>query len=149
MKKLNTLLIALTLASASLPVLADAATEAASASATATSPAAAAGSSNSRAAMRERFMQRMEQRRQQNGGATGGARKMPGDTNGDGMISKQEAQSMPRLSSNFDAIDSNKDGELSQEELKAFGQSRAQGMKGNMPMRNQTAAAPASAAAAK
>lgn len=142
MKQLNTVLIALAIASTSLPVLADAATEAASASATA-APPAAAENTNSRAAMRERFMQRIEQRRQQNGGSTG-TRKMPGDTNGDGMISKQEAQSMPHLSSNFDAIDSNKDGQLSQEELRAFGQ----GMKGNMPMHNQ-AAAPASATATK
>ncbi len=147
MKRLHTVLIALTIAATSLPVMADAATEAASASATAAAPAAT-GSTNSRAAMRERFMQRMEQRSQQNGGSTG-ARKMPGDTNGDGMISKPEAQSMPRLSSNFDAIDSNKDGQLSQEELKAFGQGKAQGMQGNMPMRNQTAAAPASATTAK
>jgi Ca2+-binding EF-hand superfamily protein len=42
------------------------------------------------------------------------------DKNKDGLISREEAKSMPRLEKNFDAIDTNKDNQLSQEELLAF-----------------------------
>jgi EF hand len=42
------------------------------------------------------------------------------DKNKDGLISREEAKSMPRLEKNFDAIDTNKDGQLSKEELTAF-----------------------------
>jgi EF hand len=42
------------------------------------------------------------------------------DTNGDKMISRDEAKGHPKLEKNFDAIDTNKDGKLSPEELKAF-----------------------------
>ncbi|MBL0140809.1 MAG: EF-hand domain-containing protein [Betaproteobacteria bacterium] len=42
------------------------------------------------------------------------------DTNGDGMISREEAQaSLPRLAANFDAIDANKDGFISLAEIEA------------------------------
>jgi Ca2+-binding EF-hand superfamily protein len=42
------------------------------------------------------------------------------DKNKDGLISREEAKSMPRLEKNFDAIDTNKDNQLSKEELTAF-----------------------------
>jgi Ca2+-binding EF-hand superfamily protein len=42
------------------------------------------------------------------------------DKNKDGLISREEARSMPRLSANFDAIDTNKDNQISQAELVAF-----------------------------
>ncbi len=42
------------------------------------------------------------------------------DTNGDGLVSKAEAQANPRLAKNFDAIDTNKDGQLSRDEMRAF-----------------------------
>jgi Ca2+-binding EF-hand superfamily protein len=42
------------------------------------------------------------------------------DKNKDGLISREEAKSMPRLEKNFDAIDVNKDNQLSKEELTAF-----------------------------
>ena len=42
------------------------------------------------------------------------------DTNGDGLISRQEAAALPMLAKNFDAIDTNHDGQLSKDELKAW-----------------------------
>jgi Ca2+-binding EF-hand superfamily protein len=36
------------------------------------------------------------------------------------FISREEAKAMPRLAKNFDEIDTNKDGKISQEELIAF-----------------------------
>ena len=42
------------------------------------------------------------------------------DTNGDGMISRDEAQASARLAKNFDAIDANHDGQLSRDELHAY-----------------------------
>jgi hypothetical protein len=48
------------------------------------------------------------------------ARLKAADTNGDGLISKAEAQaSLPRLYKHFDEIDTNHDGQVSPEELKA------------------------------
>lgn len=41
------------------------------------------------------------------------------DKNGDGQISRDEAQAAPRLATSFDRIDTNKDGQLSREELRA------------------------------
>ena len=41
------------------------------------------------------------------------------DKDGDGKISRAEAVAMPRLAKHFDEIDTNKDGFLSKEELKA------------------------------
>lgn len=38
------------------------------------------------------------------------------DTNGDGMIDRQEAAASPRLAARFDQLDANKDGRLSREE---------------------------------
>jgi EF-hand domain pair len=42
------------------------------------------------------------------------------DTNGDKLISRDEAKANPMLSKNFDVIDVNKDGQLSRDEIKAF-----------------------------
>ncbi len=42
------------------------------------------------------------------------------DTNGDGSISRDEAKSAPRLAEKFDAIDADKDGMLTREELAAW-----------------------------
>ena len=43
------------------------------------------------------------------------------DTNGDGKFSREEANaSLPRIAKNFDAIDTNKDGFVTMEELRAF-----------------------------
>lgn len=41
------------------------------------------------------------------------------DTNGDGLISRSEAAALPRLAAHFDAIDANKDGQISFDELRA------------------------------
>lgn len=41
------------------------------------------------------------------------------DTNGDGQISRDEAQHAPRLAASFDRLDADKDGQLSREELRA------------------------------
>ena len=47
------------------------------------------------------------------------------DTNGDGKISRAEAeQNAPRLAKKFDAIDANKDGQLTPEELRAYREAR-------------------------
>jgi Ca2+-binding EF-hand superfamily protein len=47
------------------------------------------------------------------------------DKDGDGALSKAEAEAgMPRLAKHFDAIDANKDGKLSQDELRAYGAQR-------------------------
>ena len=48
------------------------------------------------------------------------------DTNGDGLISRQEAAALPMLAKNFDAIDTNHDGQLSKDELKAYFQAQRQ-----------------------
>jgi Ca2+-binding EF-hand superfamily protein len=43
------------------------------------------------------------------------------DTNGDGKISRAEAEkNAPRLAKKFDAIDANKDGQLTPDELRAY-----------------------------
>ena len=42
------------------------------------------------------------------------------DTNGDGFISKDEAQALPMLAKHFNEIDSDGNGQLSPDELRAF-----------------------------
>jgi Ca2+-binding EF-hand superfamily protein len=42
------------------------------------------------------------------------------DKNKDGFISREEVKNMPRLEKNFDAIDANKDNQLSKQEMEAF-----------------------------
>ena len=42
------------------------------------------------------------------------------DTNGDGLISRDEARALPRLAQHFDQIDANHDRQLSPDELHAF-----------------------------
>jgi Ca2+-binding EF-hand superfamily protein len=44
------------------------------------------------------------------------------DTDGNGMISRDEAKALPRLAKHFDEIDANKDNQLSRDELHAFHQ---------------------------
>lgn len=46
------------------------------------------------------------------------------DTNGDGMISRAEAATLPRLAKNFDAIDANRDGQVTADEMRAFHEKR-------------------------
>jgi hypothetical protein len=59
----------------------------------------------------------------------GMARLQAADTNGDGLISKAEAQaSLPRLAKHFDRIDTNHDGQISPEELKAAHQNMKNAM---------------------
>ena len=55
------------------------------------------------------------------------------DTDGDGLVSREEAKSAPLLSQNFDAIDANKDGFLSPDELQAW--RRAQNATANAPVK--------------
>ena len=42
------------------------------------------------------------------------------DTDGNGMISREEAKALPMVSKHFDEIDTNKDNQLSPDELRAF-----------------------------
>jgi Ca2+-binding EF-hand superfamily protein len=42
------------------------------------------------------------------------------DTNGDGMISRDEAKALPRILEHFDEIDANHDGQITADELRAF-----------------------------
>jgi Ca2+-binding EF-hand superfamily protein len=52
--------------------------------------------------------------------STGGKHgRGPVDANGDGIVTREEAQTHPRLSADFDAADTNKDGQLDATEMKA------------------------------
>jgi Ca2+-binding EF-hand superfamily protein len=42
------------------------------------------------------------------------------DTNGDGLISKEEAKALPMIAKHFDEIDTDGNGQLSPDELRAF-----------------------------
>jgi hypothetical protein len=46
------------------------------------------------------------------------------DANKDGVVSRDEAQALPRLAAEFDSVDSNKDGQLDQGEMTAHRESR-------------------------
>lgn len=46
------------------------------------------------------------------------------DKDGDGKISRAEAEAMPRLAKHFDEIDTNKDGFITKEEMKAHREKR-------------------------
>ena len=61
-----------------------------------------------------------------------GERFKKADTNGDGALSKAEADAagMKRLSANFDKIDTNKDGKITREEMKAAREARKGERKG-------------------
>jgi Ca2+-binding EF-hand superfamily protein len=50
----------------------------------------------------------------------GAERFKQADTNGDGLVSRDEAKALPRLAKNFDAIDANRDGQVSADEMRAF-----------------------------
>lgn len=55
------------------------------------------------------------------GGATGGAPSFSQlDTDGDGSISRNEAQAMPQLEQNFQQADRNQDGKVDQSEFAQF-----------------------------
>lgn len=47
------------------------------------------------------------------------------DKDGDGKISRAEAAALPRIAKHFDEIDTNKDGFITREEMKAFHDKRA------------------------
>lgn len=47
------------------------------------------------------------------------------DKDGDGKISRAESAALPRIAKHFDEIDTNKDGFLSKQEMKAFHEKRA------------------------
>ncbi len=51
------------------------------------------------------------------------------DTNGDGMISRDEAKALPKLLERFDEIDTNRDNQLSKDELRAFHEKRREAMR--------------------
>ena len=47
------------------------------------------------------------------------------DKDGDGKINRAEAVALPRIAKHFDEIDTNKDGFITREEMKAFHDKRA------------------------
>ena len=47
------------------------------------------------------------------------------DTNGDGMLSRDEAAALPRIAANFNAIDADGNGQITLDELHAYMKSRA------------------------
>jgi len=110
MRKAITALCLGTLASLALPLLA----QAQGADSGATSSGRLGAGQRDPAKMHEMFEQRFKK----------------ADTNGDGKLSKTEAQAgMPRVAKNFDAIDTDKDGFITQAEIAAAMASR-QGSKG-------------------
>src|SRR5205814_10504856 len=48
------------------------------------------------------------------------------DTNGDGMLNRDEAKALPMISKHFDEIDANHDGQITAEELRAFHRQHAE-----------------------
>ncbi len=59
-------------------------------------------------------------------GGHGMERIKQADTNGDGMISRDEAKALPRLLEHFNEIDTNQDNQLSRDEMRAFHAKRAE-----------------------
>jgi len=53
------------------------------------------------------------------------------DTDGNGLLSRAEAAALPRIAEQFDAIDPNRDNQLSREELRAFHQAQRMQMAGD------------------
>lgn len=51
------------------------------------------------------------------------------DKDGNGMLSREEAKALPHLEKHFDEIDTNKDGQISKDEMRAFTKSRKQARK--------------------
>ncbi|HTD29265.1 MAG TPA: hypothetical protein VK660_07745 [Xanthomonadaceae bacterium] len=65
------------------------------------------------------------------------------DTNGDGKLSRSEAQKMPMLAKHFDEIDANKDGFVTCDELRAWRQkTRAAAEQGSGQKSGKSAASP-------
>jgi len=50
------------------------------------------------------------------------------DADNDGTLDKQEAEAMPRIAKNFDAIDTDHDGTVSMDEIHAFMKAKHKGM---------------------
>jgi Ca2+-binding EF-hand superfamily protein len=48
------------------------------------------------------------------------ARFKKADTNGDGMLSRDEARALPQISRHFDEIDANHDGQVTSDEIRAY-----------------------------
>lgn len=60
----------------------------------------------------------------------GSERFKKADSDGNGTLSKEEAEKgMPRLAKNFDAIDTNKDGQISPDEIRAYMKDRMKSRK--------------------
>ena len=57
------------------------------------------------------------------------ARFKQADTNGDGMLSRDEAKALPKLARHFDEIDANHDGQVTADELRAYHQAMRAGRK--------------------
>ena len=49
------------------------------------------------------------------------------DTNGDGMLSQQEAAALPRIAAHFNEIDADKNGQVTFDELRAYMQAKRGG----------------------
>ena len=54
------------------------------------------------------------------GSGQGAARFKQADTNGDGMLSREEAKALPMIAKHFDEIDANHDGQVTADELRAY-----------------------------
>jgi hypothetical protein len=71
------------------------------------------------------------------GGA--GPRDPAADTNGDGFVTREEAQAYPLLAEHFDAVDANKDGRLDAAEMDAHRQAVRAGGRAKAQARWQAA----------
>jgi Ca2+-binding EF-hand superfamily protein len=84
-------------------------------------------------AMRKKDMKQMKQK--------AADRFKEADKNGDGMLSREEAQAMPRIGKDFDAMDANKDGQVTRDEIKAHGKEQVQQRRDKMAKMQEEAAA--------